>query len=117
MESTLDASDPDVRGIVPKMKRGDLSKMSFAFSMGGGTQRWASSGDMELREIVEVGALHDVSIVAHAAYSGTEIALRSRDEAKDKTEETVSAKRKAYDKRQANKLKAKLAELTQPKKR
>ena len=27
----LDVSDPDVRSIVPKMKRGDLDKMSFAF--------------------------------------------------------------------------------------
>ena len=27
----LDASDPDVCSIIPKMKRGDLDKMSFAF--------------------------------------------------------------------------------------
>lgn len=86
MESILDASDPDVRGIVPKMKRGDLSKMSFAFSMDGGTQHWASSGDMELREIIEVGALRDVSIVAHPAYEGTSIAMRSRDKAKEESE-------------------------------
>ena len=31
IKTTLDGSDPDVRRIVPKMKRGDLSKMSFAF--------------------------------------------------------------------------------------
>lgn len=95
IESTLDGTDPDVRRIVPKMKRGDLSKMSFAFSMDGGTQRWASSGDVELREVIEVGALRDVSIVAHPAYDGTSIALRSRDADKEKSEEEKREAEKA----------------------
>ena len=96
METSLDAADPDVRRIIPKMRRGDLSKMSFAFSMDGGVQRWASSGDVELREIVEVGGLSDVSIVTTPAYEGTSIALRSRDTAK----ETAEREREEADKAQ-----------------
>lgn len=104
IESTLDGADPDVRRIVPKMKRGDLSKMSFAFSMDGGTQRWASSGDMELREIIEVGGLSDVSIVTYPAYEGTSIAMRSRDEAKaqaDKAKQEAERKANRYFERKA----------------
>lgn len=80
MESTLDANDPDVARIVPKMQRGDLSKMSFAFSIyPDGESRWIEEGDqdLELREIVRVGRLYDVAIVGEPAYSGTEIGLRS----------------------------------------
>lgn len=95
VSTTLDGSDPDVRRIVPKMKRGDLSKMSFAFSMDGGEQRWASSGDVELREILDVGNLSDVSIVTYPAYEGTSIAMRSRDSAKDATEEQKREAEKA----------------------
>lgn len=104
VRSTLDGSDPDVRRIVPKMKRGDLSKMSFAFSMEGGRQNWASSGDVELREIIEVGSLSDVSIVTTPAYDGTSIALRSREEAKQEAEKAkadAEEKRKAYALRKA----------------
>ena len=74
METELDASDPDVQSIVPKMKRGDLDKMSFAFIPT--RQEWDESGDMPRRTIQEA-QLFDVSIVTTPAYDGTEIGLRS----------------------------------------
>ncbi len=74
IETTLDGSDPDVRALVPKMKRGDLDKMSFAFVPT--QQTWDDSGDMPKRTIEDV-SLHDVSIVTTPAYEGTEIGLRS----------------------------------------
>jgi len=74
MEARLDGSDPDVRALVPKMKRGDLDKMSFAFVPM--RQTWDDSGDIPKRTIEDV-ALHDVSIVTTPAYDGTEIGLRS----------------------------------------
>lgn len=80
METTLNANDPDVARIVPKMERGDLSKMSFSFSIyPDGEVRWTDKGDeeTELREIISVGRLFDVAIVGEPAYAGTEIALRS----------------------------------------
>jgi|TARA_R110000868_G_scaffold91417_1_gene253505 uncharacterized protein len=76
METELDATDPDVQQIVPKMKRGDLDKMSFAFRAT--KQDWDESGDIPLRTIREA-ELFDVSIVNDPAYPGTEIGLRCFD--------------------------------------
>jgi HK97 family phage prohead protease len=77
IESELDALDPDVKRIVPKMRRGDLDKMSFAFLPV--RQEWDESGDIPLRILEEV-RLFDVSIVTSPAYARTDIALRSLDE-------------------------------------
>jgi len=77
MSAELDSSDPDVRAIVPKMKRGDLDKMSFAFSPE--VQSWDDSGDMPLRTIRQA-SLYDVSIVTYPAYQDTDIGLRSLSE-------------------------------------
>lgn len=85
METVLDAADPDVASITGKMKRGDLDKMSFAFSMRGGVQTWDESVDPPLRTIEKVGGLHDVSIVTTPAYDGTDIGLRSLDEHRETT--------------------------------
>lgn len=74
MESTLDGEDPDVARIVPKMKRGDLDKMSIAFRAV--KERWDDTQDPPLRT-VEEAILYDVSIVTDPAYGGTEIGLRS----------------------------------------
>lgn len=81
IQTELDATDPDVRQIVPKMKRGDLDKMSFAFSVPVGGQRWSNDGqELDLREVTDT-MLFDVSIVTEPAFDGTSIALRSRDDA------------------------------------
>lgn len=74
IDTTLDPADPDVARIVPKMKRGDLDKMSFGFYAT--RQEWDESGDIPIRTIHEA-TLFDVSIVSNPAYHGTEIALRS----------------------------------------
>jgi HK97 family phage prohead protease len=74
IETELDPQDPDVQRIVPKMKRGDLDKMSFAFIPE--VQEWDESQDPPLRTLRKVG-LVDVSIVTFPAYEGTEIGLRS----------------------------------------
>lgn len=78
METVLDPDDPEVKSIVPKMKRGDLDKMSFAFRMENGKETWDDDeDDIPLRMIERVGSLHDVAIVTTPAYDGTEIGLRS----------------------------------------
>ena len=74
MRASLDMSDPDVRAIVPKMKRGDLDKMSFAFVPT--RQKWDDKEKMP-RRTIEEAELYDVSIVTTPAYDGTEIGLRS----------------------------------------
>lgn len=74
IDSTLDAVDPDVMRIVPKMKRGDLDKMSFAFRAT--RQEWDETSEIPVRHVYECD-LFDVSIVTDPAYSGTEIGLRN----------------------------------------
>lgn len=93
VRSELDPSDPDVARLVPKMRRGDLSKMSFAFSVPEGGQNWSTSADgMDVREIKDV-MLFDVSVVSTPAYNGTSIALRSKDEAKREAKAAEEAQR------------------------
>ncbi|MFG6535549.1 HK97 family phage prohead protease [Sulfitobacter sp. 1A16787] len=75
ISAVLDRTDPDVARIVPKIKRGDMSKMSYAFEVD--SETWDESGDMPLRTINKVRRLHDVALVTDPAYQGTEIALRS----------------------------------------
>lgn len=73
VRSTLDGSDPDVQRIIPKMKRGDLSKMSFAFVAK--RQEWIEDEDEPpLRRIMDAD-LYDVSIVSTPQYEGTDIGL------------------------------------------
>lgn len=80
IESELDASDPDVQRLIPKMKRGDLNEMSFAFMPT--VQEWDESEDIPLRTIKEA-ELFDVAIVTYPAYNSTEIGLRSLKTAQD----------------------------------
>lgn len=97
IRSELDPSDPDVARLVPKMKRGDLSEMSFAFSIPEGGQEWTEGADgLDVREIRDV-MLHDVSVVATPAYGGTSIALRSRDEAKEEAEKIKTEQERKAD--------------------
>lgn len=85
MRARLDASDPDVQRIVPKMRAGMLDQMSFAFQATG--QEWHMPADgMDVRTITDV-ILYDVSIVNRGAYPQTSIALRARDEARARAEE------------------------------
>lgn len=107
IESDLDASDPDVQRIIPKMRRGDLSKMSFAFRAT--RQEWVDpedDGDLPLRVLHEV-ELFDVSIVTNPAFEGTDIALRSL-EAVREAEDEKDAKRRAFELR---KLKERLGRI------
>ena len=74
MDTTLDATDPDVISIIGKMKRGDLDKMSFAFIPE--VEEWNDSGQVPVRTIKKA-RLFDVSVVTTPAYDGTSIGLRS----------------------------------------
>jgi HK97 family phage prohead protease len=90
IETDLASDDPDVRSIVPKMKRGDLDKMSFAFVPT--RQEWDDSGDLPKRTIQDL-QLYDVAIVTTPAYEGTDIGLRSL-EAHRASETKVQAARR-----------------------
>lgn len=80
IETELDLEDPDVKAIIPKMKRGDLDKMSFAFIPV--IQEWSDQDEEIPLRIIRKASLIDVSIVNFPAYDGTEIGLRSLEEAR-----------------------------------
>jgi HK97 family phage prohead protease len=82
VRATLDRSDPDVQQIEPKMRRGDLDEMSFAFRVV--KQRWTYAPGFEddpngLRVIEEL-SLHkgDVSVVNFGANPTTTAELLGR---------------------------------------
>jgi HK97 family phage prohead protease len=76
VEALLDPEDPDVQRLVPKMRRGDLNEMSFAFRCI--DENW--SEDYELRTVL-TAEIHrgDVSIVTYGASDATASSLRSQD--------------------------------------
>jgi HK97 family phage prohead protease len=77
MRATLDPTDPDVQRLVPKMRRGDLDQMSFAFRIPAGGDSWNT--DYSERTINEVNMSGgDVSVVTYPANPGTSVSLRSK---------------------------------------
>ena len=87
-EAGLLAADPDVQRLEPKMRRGDIDEMSFAFWVV--RQRWENEDGTEaddprtapVRRILEVN-MHkgDVSIVNYGANDATFGAIRDLDRA------------------------------------
>ena len=75
--ATLDASDPDVKRLVPKMARGDLNKMSFAFGLTDGGDEWSEDyTSRTMRHLNLDGG--DVSVVTHPANPNATVAMRSQ---------------------------------------
>jgi HK97 family phage prohead protease len=75
VRSVLDPNDPDVQRLMPKIERGDIDQMSFAF----GTVRQVWSEDYSKRELTELSlADGDVSIVTYPANPNTSVAFRMR---------------------------------------
>ncbi|MGJ0336326.1 HK97 family phage prohead protease [Aliarcobacter cryaerophilus] len=60
--------------IVELLKRGDLSKMSFAFSLDKGQDSWDFINGETIRTIRSFKSLHDISIVSNPAYNDTSVA-------------------------------------------
>ena len=75
VSATFDATDPDVRRIVPKMQRGDLNQMSFAFGIV--KDEWTEKDSKRnLTELSLAGG--DVSVVTYPANPNASIALRAK---------------------------------------
>ncbi len=77
VEADLDPSDPDVQALVPKMKRGDVTEMSFAFRVTSqNDQEWSDDYSKRLIKSVDIQR-GDVSIVSYGASPTTTAALRA----------------------------------------
>jgi HK97 family phage prohead protease len=81
MRAALDSSDPDVQRLLPKMRRGDLDEMSFAFRVAPNGDDWDYNherGTMRtLNELSLAGG--DVSVVTYPANPNTSVSVRQRD--------------------------------------
>jgi HK97 family phage prohead protease len=76
-EADMDPTDPDVLAMLPKVKRGTLRSMSFAFRVAKGGDAWERRDGELHRTIASIDTLKDVSPVTFPAYPETDLALRS----------------------------------------
>lgn len=80
-EATLDKADPDVQRLLPKLRAGHASQMSFGFRKEPNGDYWKEDGEGgELRTVTRA-KLFELSVVSFPAYVDTTVALRSRAEA------------------------------------
>jgi HK97 family phage prohead protease len=81
VKANLDPADPDVQRLLPKMRRGDLDQMSFAFRVPADGDVWDYSGDMPDRTIREANLSGgDVSVVTYPANENASVSVRARDD-------------------------------------
>lgn len=70
-------NNAEARALYSAVSRGDISGMSFAFSIAG--EEWLNlDTDNPLRRITEIESVVEVSAVTFPAYSATEISARSK---------------------------------------
>lgn len=73
----------DGRDMAVLLKRGDLSAMSFGFSVPANGDTWSSDGSERTLKSIR---LHEVSVVAYPAYKASEASVRSFDQVALRTE-------------------------------
>lgn len=76
MEAELDPANPKAQELASALKRGDMNKMSFAFTVKPEGQ-FKEDG---LRTIEDIERLYEVSVVTLPAYSSTSVGMRSEEE-------------------------------------
>ena len=76
MEATLDPANPKAQELSSALRRGDMDKMSFAFTVSADGQ----TRDAGLRTINDIERLYEVSVVTLPAYDSTTVGMRSAEE-------------------------------------
>ncbi len=76
VEATLDPKNPRAAELASALERGDVDKMSFAFTVAPDGSTRTKDGLRELRDL----NLFEVSVVTWPAYSDTTVGLRSADD-------------------------------------
>ena len=77
MEATLDPANPKAQELSSAVRRGDMDKMSFAFTVSPDGQ----TKDAGLRTLTDIERLYEVSVVTLPAYDSTSVGMRSVEEA------------------------------------
>ena len=75
-EAQWDPADPDAAMWAGRVRRGDVTEMSFAFTVA--EEKWDEDSDTgeETRTLLTAEKLYDVSLVTYPAYGGTDGAMR-----------------------------------------
>jgi len=93
MEATLDPANPKAQELSSALRRGDMDKMSFAFTVSPEGQ----TRDAGLRTINDIERLYEVSVVTLPAYDSTSVGMRSAEELDlDLAKRKLSLKFKQY---------------------
>lgn len=78
-EADINPKDPQAMSVYEKVKRGDVTQASFAFTVR--TEEWTKpveKGQLALRSVIEVDQLYDVGPVAFGAYPQASAQARSK---------------------------------------
>lgn len=77
-DAEWDPEDPDARMWAGRVRRGDITQMSFAFTVK--EEKWSEDPDSgeEIRTLLLAERLYDVALVTYPAYSGTDGAMRDQ---------------------------------------
>ena len=94
MEAALDPANPQAAALISATSRGDVSKMSFSFTVNDGGEKREDG----LRTLTDL-TLYEVSCVTWPAYSDTTVGMRSADAEQDVA---LRAKRAQLKQRQIN---------------
>ena len=76
MEATLDPANPKAQELSSALRRGDMNKMSFAFTVSPEGQ----TRDEGLRTLTDIERLYEVSVVTLPAYDATSVGMRKAEE-------------------------------------
>jgi len=82
---SIEASAPNTqfaKDLAESIRRGDVSQMSFAFTVADGGDFWEKRDGKHFRTITKLDEIYDFSFVAYPAYPDTTAAMRSLDKAK-----------------------------------
>lgn len=80
IKADLDTENNEqARALYSAISRGDMDGMSFCFFVSDDNQRWSKKDGVEMREILKVDKVIEVSAVNFPAYEGTNINSRSLD--------------------------------------
>jgi HK97 family phage prohead protease len=93
MEATLDSANPKAQELSSAVRRGDMDKMSFAFTVSPDGQ----TKDAGLRTLTDIERLYEVSVVTLPAYDSTSVGMRTAEEIDlDLAKRKLSMKVKQY---------------------
>jgi HK97 family phage prohead protease len=94
-------NNTDARNLYSAIKRGDITGMSFMFTID--EERWEGlESDNPIRHIIKIGKVYEVSAVTFPAYESTEISARDKEALESAKATLESARRQSLESDKAN---------------